>query len=461
MAAVPSFCPASETRLNAAGGLESVFMDESSDLNLFLNGNPAGLGYLNSRSRLDLSARWLDSDQEGPWGSARLHAWDALAQPEDHPGYGGAILFPSPHWAFQAAGGFSQTGGTETPSLNQYQGMVRICYALSFGSVGVELLDSQKDLTLISNPWVPASEFLEGERTQNQTLVKTGIAVVFPGVTSPGEPRWQAGAYLALPAGSQSGRQSFSISENSLAPILVSQTTTADLYHASGLEMIYEVPASLKVELSASLLDESSKFEQTTSASTTLFENPSLGRLNFQSGNMEGSFRYSLPLDEDQNLKCGGSLGFHWDDNFANYGFSSNSFQQQQLNLLLGLGFEEVKEYTMGLQWKSRRTLAANGDTPPANQAAPTTADFVQLAFGGERWLSPVWALRLGLVLEQDDAFRGGSPTLTTTLHGGAGWEQVLGRLDFGLSLGQSLDTGNSSNTIGFFGAELSATLFL
>jgi len=68
-ALLPTISPASETRVDSTGGLTTLLDDETDNLSLFLDGNPAGLVLLNTRDRLDVSGELSYLDQEGPWGS--------------------------------------------------------------------------------------------------------------------------------------------------------------------------------------------------------------------------------------------------------------------------------------------------------------------------------------------------------------------------------------------------------
>ena len=470
LAGLPTISSASETRVEATGGLVTVLPDETSDLNLFLDGNPAGLVLLNSRSRVDLVSQWFDSDQEGPWGSIRRQSFGSDPRLEDDVvRYEGLLLFPSSHWAIQTSGGFASSSGIPAwgsgkPSLseNQYRGFVRAAYASSFGSIGVEILDRQTDLQYASGAYSSTAALTGGSGRQNQLWVKTGVAAAFPSPAPAQDPRWQAGVYFAFPAGSNLTQQTFSLSENGAVPILISQTTTPTLDHSLGAEVIYEVPASLKIDFSAALQNSSADFEQTTSAPTSLFnDQPRFHLSDSQTLNLKGSFRYSLPLKEEQNLKLGGSVGLVWNQTQSLPSGFPNNTPQQQMNILFGLGFEEEKEYTMGLQWKSRSYLSESQISPVLPTTLNPGVNEYQIAFGGEKWLTPTWALRLGLAVEEDDAQKGHLSTMTTSINAGAGWEQVFGRVDFRLRLGQTLDTGNSSNTIGLFNTQLSATIFL
>src|ERR1035441_7911592 len=149
----PTICPASENRVDATGGLTTLLEDETTDLDLFLDGNPAGLVLLNTRDRLDLSGEWLYSAQEGPWGAHQQQILTTIPRYTDNPiKYEGLMLFPDPHWALQVLGDYFSSQGVsitnysaDTQALTDYQQLVRTAYDFGFGAVGLEILNVEND----------------------------------------------------------------------------------------------------------------------------------------------------------------------------------------------------------------------------------------------------------------------------------------------------------------------------
>src|ERR1019366_384530 len=182
LAGKPTISYASENPVEATGGLTTIMTDETNDLSLFLDGNPAGLALLNTRSRFDLSGQWFYSDQEGPWRSNKQQTWTTIPRVSDNTiRYEGLMLFPTPNWAFQVLGDFLSTQGlpvylSDTNTLSQYRGLVRAAYALPFGAIGLEFLKIESDNNYdpgLLNAYTGLSSSSSG---QNQMLIKTGIA---------------------------------------------------------------------------------------------------------------------------------------------------------------------------------------------------------------------------------------------------------------------------------------------
>lgn len=479
MALLPGTGLASENRVDAIGGMATILKDETTGLNLFLDGNPAGLVFLNSRDRLDLSSQWFYQVQEGPWGSHRLQAFSTLPRfGQDSIDYGGLMAFPDPHWAFQVYGNFLATQGipaftSDTLSQNRYRGFLRAAYAFPFAAVGVELLDIRSDEAYDPGLYDPYVGLQSGTNRQNQLLLKAGFITPFPSPASPGAPRWQAGGYYSTQLGSSLAAQVLNLYYANGSAFPVTQNTTVTGNQSLAAEVYYEDPSQAELRFTVLWAQSDNDLEQIAPLQTVppgtspLFSTPpKFHSARFQSLTAEGAFRFGVPCTEGENLRFGGNIGTTWNDaeSFGSVGASQVIPSAAALDACLGVGLESDGDYTLGLQWKSRFTF--DGRQAPA--AAPAGAPwagrgfgFHQLAFGGEKWLSPIWAFRMGLALEEDPGGPGSSGTLATSINGGLGLQDVLGRVDFRLSLGQSLDLGDSSNTIGFIGSELSATFFL
>ena len=465
----PTISYASENRVEATGGLTTIMTDETNDLSLFLDGNPAGLALLNTRSRFDLSGQWFYSDQEGPWGSNKQQLWTTIPRVSDNSiRYGGLMLFPTPNWSFQVLGDFLSAQGLpvymgDTYTLSQYRGLVRAAYALPFGALGVEILNIESDKNYDSGLLNSYTGLSSGSSGQNQLLLKTGIAAAFPSPASPDSPRWQAGGFFTAQLGSNIENQNLSLyySNNSAFP--VNQTIFTTDYYSYGCELLYEIPQRVKILFSADFTNSNANYDQ----SVAFYDNTTKSKLAyFQTLNVDCATRLIFPFSEQENLNLGGSVGVYLTNTPDFLGDGTEFFQaysnRQQISTRFGIGLESPKEYTFGLQWKSQNYVAGSQDIVSKDLTASNNGfDLYQVAFGGERWLSPTWAFRLGMVLEED-IYAGGNPdTLTTTVNAGFGVEKVFGRVDFRLFLGQTTDNNDLSNTIGFLGSQISTTLFL
>ncbi len=199
----PTISPASETRVDSTGGLTTLLDDETDNLSLFLDGNPAGLVLLNTRDRFDVSGEWFYSGQEGPWGTNHQRVFTTLPRFTDAPvKYGGWMFFPDPHWAVQVWGDFLVNQGVSvngfagdplapsaTQTQSQYQGFIRVSYALPFGAIGLEMLNWENDGHDDPGLWNPYVGLASGADSQNKTLIKTGVLTTFPANLSPESPR--------------------------------------------------------------------------------------------------------------------------------------------------------------------------------------------------------------------------------------------------------------------------------
>jgi hypothetical protein len=466
---------ASETRVDSTGGLTTILDDETTDLDLFLDGNPAGLVLLNTKDRLDLSGEWSYTDQEGPWGANKQQIFTTIPRYTDGPiKYEGLMLFPDPHWAVQVLGDAfvnqgvpfaNYTADTETSS--QYRGLVRAAYALPFGALGLEIEDVGIDDSFDPGLYNPNVGLASGSDSQNQVLVKGGFITTFPGPSSAEDPRWQAGGYFQSQVGTAPLERSLSLFYLNSPSFTVSQTNSTIDYTDWAAELYYVLPSVAKVRFSVSLINSDNEFQQTVPFTSADFSNLTKYHSDqYQSMVTTGAFKLRLPFSDTESLDMGGFISgfFNNQDVLRTTGTVSDDKDRQQIGTAFGIGLDSPKEYTMGLQWKSL-SYAINTDLinnpGTTSSLAGTDYSYYQLAFGGEKWISPTWAFRLGLVGEIDDYSSTSISTLTTTINAGLGIEEVFGRVDGRVWLGQAGDLNNASNTVGLVGAQLYMTLFL
>lgn len=470
LSGAPTICSASEARTGATGGLTTLLTDETTDLNLFLDGNPAGLALLSSRDRVDLTGQWTSFDKAGPWGANRRQLFTTLPQTlDDVVRYEGLMVFPFPNWAFQVASDLSSAQGFPvtafldgTGNSSRYRALVRGACAVPFGAVGLELLDLQVDERFDTGTYDPSVSVLSGSSSQNQLLLKTGILAAFPNPPEPGAPRWQAGGFFAFQLGPSSKNQSLDLFAAGPVSFTVNQTATSTGYRSAGAELLYEVPSELQVRFSALVTNLGIDLEQSVPSPTLTFNDlAKYHASDLQWAVLKGSFRCVTPGEGEEVLKTGGSLSLDLNNgNFFSPGgtVALSGLDRQSLNILAGVGLESNREYTMGIQWRSRNYLTGQSASGPAGPLSDGS-DLYQMVFGGEKWLSASWAFRMGLTV-QEDLYPGGLSTLTTAVNSGAGLEQTFGRADLRVTLGQTTDLRNSSNAIGTIGVQLSSTFF-
>ena len=462
---------ASEIRVDSTGGLTTVLLDETDNLDLFLDGNPAGLALLNTRDRFDLASEWAYSDQEGPWGSNKQQILTTVPRYTDTPiKYEGLMLFPAPQWSVQVLSDvFINQGVTvfsnDTETTSQYRGLIRAAYSLPFGALGLELSDFETDKVYdpgLYNPYVGLSS---GSGDLNQLRLKGGFVTTFPAPSSPQEPRWQAGGFFEVFMAPSINNQSLNVFYLNSPAFTDAETTTGDDYINWGAELLYDVPSVLRVRFAVSSTDSDYDFSRQVPSNSAYFASVNeFDSTQFQSMNVTGAFKASIPSSETENFKVGGQATgyFYNQDNLRANGTVSDNKELQQIATAFGVGVESAKEYTMGLQWKSLSyTNVSDNINSPGTLAdlANNNYSYYQLAFGGEKWISPTWALRMGLVAEED--YYSSTTTWTTTLNLGTGLEQAFGRVDARFWLGQTGDMNNSANLVGLIGAQLATTLFL
>ncbi|HEY5038804.1 MAG TPA: hypothetical protein VIJ93_07020, partial [bacterium] len=143
---------ASEIRVDSAGGLTTVMTDETNNLDLFLEGNPAGLVLLNTHDRLDLTTQWAYSNTLPVTQGSLQQAFSTIPRLTDanYIRYSGFMTFPNPQWAFQAAGDFNNLSGQPAYSYDtfrstQYRGLVRSAYNAGPFCLGLEVLNVEFD----------------------------------------------------------------------------------------------------------------------------------------------------------------------------------------------------------------------------------------------------------------------------------------------------------------------------
>jgi hypothetical protein len=125
------------------------------------------------------------------------------------------------------------------------------------------------------------------------------------------------------------------------------------------------------------------------------------------------------------------------------------------------VGLESPNHYTYGLQFLFQSYLY-DKQVVSTNSLAATDYNYYQIALGGERWFSSHWALRAGLIVEDDAYTQSVSLNiLDTSGTVGLGFADKQIKLDTKSLLGQDVNVNNSSNKAFVTGAEIQGILFL
>ena len=464
---------ASEARVDSAGGLTTIMSDETTDLDLFLDGNPAGLVLLKRQDRVDLAGQWFYSNRQtaGTDSVQQTFSTTPRLSGSDPIPYEGLIVFPEPQWAFQASADYwdpqsQPVYGFDSFSIRQYRSLLRAAYDPGPLALGLEILnvqtDKQFDQGLYDPPGLNAAYFGidQGNSGQNQTFIRAGLIAQFPQNAPEDQARWQVGGYTAVQLSPAAERQTLDLFTTGSGPFEIVRTTTTTDNFSFVPEVLYEVPDRLILKFSCAMNDWDQDFSQDIPAGVpTLTSISNFQAMRSQSLNAIGEFRVMEPVNDKEILKIGGSLAF-LSDSADQYFYGSQS--DQRIETSLGIGLESLYDYLFGIQFRSWSYL---NNSPINSFTAGTLSnnyDGCQLVFGGEKWLSSNWAFRLGLIL-QDGVYSqwSGQQDLNTSIVGGLGYESLFWKMDLKLQAGQTIDVNDTSNLSTQTGVELSGTLFL
>ncbi len=462
---------ASETRVDSAGGITSVMDDETNNGDMFLDGNPAGLILLKTHDRLDLAGQWTYSSSLPVTAGSYQQTFSTIPRLTNDSviKYEGLMLFPDPHWAVQLAGDFLYPQGQnvyyyDTYSTQQFRSLVRAAYDAGPVALGLEVSDNEIDNSYDPGLFSTTVGLASGSSQDNKCHVRGGIITTFPDGQDKDSPNWQIGGVFETQLGYDVlnlNTQRFYY--NSPAFNLQQQTSTTDYYYF-GPEVRYEIPGRLLVRFSSFVTNDYTHFLQTASQAVTEF--PDLGPyVSSQYQNMTnlGLFRLTLPLSDKTNLKLGGSLTAYL-YNIDLIGKNANVYNnqnRQQVNGTFGIGLESPGDYNLGLQFIGQSYIS-EVQLVADNSTTATDYNYYHLALGGEKKVGSNWALRGGLVME-DDIYTVSKDlnTLYLDLTSGLGYEDKNLRLDAKGVLGEGVNVNNSGSNSLQTEAELQGTFFL
>lgn len=464
---------ASEARVDAAGGLSLVFQDEVYDVVPFVAGNPAGLALISPQDRLDAAIQYFYENEVSD--NFQRHYFGTLG---DITGstidYKGLILFPTSRWAVQADGDYLYTEGLSAAGLdvsgnNRTRELLRTAYNFGPLALGAELLPSQTSSPLAAQPY-GLGTITSGQESDTAWSLDGGLLLCFPADPGPQQDRFEIGGTYdyQLKAPQDAVNLDFLPPGLSTAsPINVMATDTT--YQIFGPEAYFESPGSLQAAVVTRFIQYALNLQE-SSPGSSLIPTP----LNYESGNgsgvdVTGVFKGSIPLGGGPSLKYGAlvSVFSSQSDNFNTDGSPSSTSNGQDLKAVVGAGVEKKGEFTVGLQASIENVTGSELSSSGADLGDTDFLDYT-VAVGAERWLEKDWAMRFGLIYENQFNDGGvpystfylpdidpGARIVDTTVTWGLGLKEKDFYSDLQLSYGQPYRYGGTPNAFALqLGAE-------
>ena len=441
----PLMGSASETRVDSIGGLSLVIDDESVTPNPFLFGNPAGLSLLTPQNRFDASGLWFG--QSVPFDSTKSTQYygslDHVADPNGSNKYHGLMFFPTNRWGVQLDGDdfYSQSQPSSTLPIdhnNRTRQFFRTSYNFGPFVLGGEI-DPLQTTTVFKTPGSFNGNALDsGTGTTNALSATTGLLACFPGDASPKQSRLEIGGIFAdqlSPA-----KEIDNLIATPLLPpnpVTITETITVTTAQSFGPQIYFDSPGSFQLVLVSLFTNSAVSAQLDSSNPSAITAVPSFQAQTSSQTEEFGGFKMSNPLAGGLNLKSGLFFLFQSQNSnsFNPDGTGSAQDSRQNWQLQTGLGVEKKDDFTVGLQGILTGvhdvSLGLNGNT-----AATGTTDYLnyKISAGGERWLSPHVAFRMGLTLlnEYDQGkdiqlqyydIADGQRIITTTVTAGLGYK--------------------------------------
>jgi hypothetical protein len=461
-----SFGFATETRVDSTGGLTLVLTDESTEINPFLFGNPAGLALLLPQTRFDLVGQWFKETSNSTNITSNVYATlNRLG--DDTPHYHGLMAFLSPQWAVQLDGDFAQSENSPDilitdQTRTRTRELLRTAYNFGPFVLGVQAQPIQLNLTVKPQSLSGGAQLLSGQGTGSAFVGTAGLLACFPGETNPKGTSLKIGgtASTELTPGQEIQNLAFQLSGG--FNVGVTETYTSSNVLTWGPEIYFEDSENFQSFLFGRFSNGSLSFQQDSSNTALVTNEPSFKAQDTNSAVGIAAFKMKSPLSHSDAIKSGFLFAFSStnQNNYDSAGTTATTSNTQGWTTLAGIGLEGKKDYTVGLQFQLQGSNSANTLTTPPN---PTINFFsYKVALGGERWLSPQWAFRMGLAYQNDynsgiQAYQqplysvaSGNRIITTTITAGAGFREKSFLADLMFLTGQpSLDNSSSPNDFG------------
>jgi len=465
---------ASETRVDSMGGQTSTIDDETNNLDLFLDGNPAGLVLLQTQDRFDISGQWgySNSQPSGPGSVEQSFSTIARLSDDSIIHYGGLMIFSHP-WALQVDSDvlsnqnlLAANYSLEPENTQQYRQLIRAAFDAGIFAFGLEFSNVENDQTFNAGLYNSAVTVQSGASGENQTRVRIGVITTFPDDLDDDDPRWQTGFVFETYLGQVEETLNNNVFYTSL--FTLQQNTATTNYYYFGPELHYEIPGTLIVRFSSFMTNYDTSFLQTVSQTNAQFAaSPTSHISQYQTMTNTGVFHLTLPTSATENFKLGGSFtAILTNNDFIGTGSAEDVYfnaDHQQLNGILGAGFESLNHYFWGLQLRTQNYIQDNQAAITTTPTLTTTDyDLYQVALGGEKWLTPHFALRASLIGEMDIYSQSiTANVLNTSGTVGFGLKDKGFNLDTKFLLGKEVDFNNSAESALLLDAEISGTFFL
>ncbi|HVZ80174.1 MAG TPA: hypothetical protein VHE12_05145 [bacterium] len=456
---------ASETRVNAVGGLNLVLDDETADLSPFNLGNPAGLALLPSQSRFDASGA-LSLDTPASDAAAQVETYgtfshigsnfpasNLLSNSASPFTYQGLLLFPAKDRAVQLSGDLLHTthqtdSGAYDTSADRVRGTGRMAADLDplVLGTGIDAAQVQKSLTNLYGPGP------DGQADSSLLVSTSGLLLDLPLDRSKEPSRLRIGGLFGTQIAPS--QQKETITGNSGGtPVDLTVTISVPTYLNFGPDLYLMVPGSFQACLLTRVthteldyqLDSGSGLLIPSIAEYHLETDDSLAVFGGIKGKfpLPGSLRQKLTLNMGAYSLVGSARAKQTDP----AGAEVQTTDESDVQFGLGAGLENADEFTLGFQ---AALDTRSGSYAPVSGTG-YSLDYLAYTFGlgGEKWLNEHWALRGGLNFEDDYNGGGedvvkvhykvppGTRIVATTLTMGASFKQGAFRWDLAFWMGQ------------------------
>jgi len=476
---------ATDVRVDSTGGLDMVLTDETEEISPYVLGNPAGLALLPKQSSFEVSAPWysttntsgnvnwtylgispgLVSAFSAGFSSLPVFTSPFIPNSSSNAGYQyqGLLNVPSNGLAFQMTGGFNESSNNfeiHTGTNNGQGGNELARAAYNFGplAVGTELQFGEA--SGLDTNGTPVTN------TESVGVLNTGLLVNIPlGKDAQSGHLHFGGAYSIniLPSQEQENFINTKASQTVFEPCLfldIPGTFQAGallhIYQYSGTQSHPDIPPYQWAVLNS----------------------------------LDGAVLYKCKMtlgptqDDPSPLSFNHGMVFSWISDQETINNSNGTFNSNltvtYTQLQFGLGLERERDFTLGLQ-ANWMTNDAFSQAPSSSTNQLNNSFLAHYTLGGEKWVSPNWALRMGLTwLDDHDSkgevgpawmgedffdFYSGQDITGIQITSGVGYQDKSLRVDGMAWFEQPQSSGakftgpNYAYTV--FGAQLSLTFYL